>query len=68
MPPTVPMSSPDLTDAEREAVAAVLRTPNLSMGSEIQAFEAAFSQFTGLKHAIGCTCVFLPPESARMTW
>jgi len=49
----VPMSSPDLTDAEREAVAAVLRTPNLSMGGEIQAFEAAVSAYTGSKYAIG---------------
>jgi perosamine synthetase len=49
----IPMSSPDITDAEREAVAAVLRTPNLSMGGEIQAFEAAFCKFTGGKHAIG---------------
>jgi dTDP-4-amino-4,6-dideoxygalactose transaminase len=47
------MSSPDLSDAEREAVAAVLRTPNLSMGGEIQAFEAAFRQHTGWRHAIG---------------
>ena len=49
----VPMSSPDLTDAERQAVAAVLRTPSLSMGEEIQAFEAAFRDYTGLRHAIG---------------
>lgn len=49
----IPMSSPDLTSAEREAVAAVLRTPNLSMGSEILAFEAAFQDYTGCAHAIG---------------
>jgi len=49
----VTMSSPDLTEAEREAVAAVLRTPSLSMGREIQGFEAAFRDYTGLKHAIG---------------
>lgn len=49
----IPMSSPDLTDAEREAVAAVLGTPFLSMGSEIQAFEAAFKEYTGSRHAIG---------------
>ena len=49
----IPMSSPDLTNAEREAVAAVLRTPNLSMGSEILAFEAAFQDYTGCAHAIG---------------
>jgi len=47
------MSSPDLTDLEREAVGAVLRTPNLSMGGEITAFENAFCEYTGRKHAIG---------------
>jgi dTDP-4-amino-4,6-dideoxygalactose transaminase len=47
------MSSPDLTDAEREAVAAVLRTPNLSMGGQISAFEDCFRRQTGVKHAIG---------------
>ena len=47
------MSSPDLTAAEREAVAAVLRTPSLSMGREIQAFEESFCRFTGSRHAIG---------------
>jgi perosamine synthetase len=51
--PEIPMSSPDLTDAEREAVAAVLRTPNLSMGKEIQNLEETFRQFCGSKHAIG---------------
>ncbi len=49
----VPMSSPDLTDAEREAVAAVMRTPNLSMGGEIAAFEDTIRHLTGCQHAIG---------------
>jgi len=49
----IPMSSPDLTDLEREAVAAVMRTPALSMGQEIEAFEAAVRDFTGSRHAIG---------------
>ena len=52
-PSKVPMSSPDLTDAEREAVVAVLRTPNLSMGGEILAFDESFRQYTGSRHAIG---------------
>jgi perosamine synthetase len=47
------MSAPDLTDAEREAVMAVLRTPNLSMGARIEAFEGAMRAATGSKHAIG---------------
>jgi perosamine synthetase len=46
------MSSPDLTDAERQAVNDVLNTPNLSMGSQTRAFEKAFTDYTGLSHAI----------------
>ena len=46
------MSSPDLSDAERQAVAFVLNSPILSMGKEIQAFEAAFQALTGWQHAI----------------
>lgn len=48
----VPMSNPDLTDAEREAVLAVLRTPNLSMGPEIDAFEESIADYVGARHAI----------------
>jgi perosamine synthetase len=46
------MSSPDLTEKERQAVVDVLATPNLSIGPQIQVFERAFSDFTGLDHAI----------------
>ncbi len=63
----VSMSSPDLTDAERDAVAAVLRTPNLSMGGEILAFEESFRKYTGSKHAIGVSSgtAGLAPVRAR---
>ncbi|MGB7875473.1 MAG: DegT/DnrJ/EryC1/StrS family aminotransferase [Anaerolineales bacterium] len=47
------MSSPDLTDADRQAVIDVINTPNLSMGGRILDFEQAFCEQTGLKHAIG---------------
>jgi len=47
------MSSPDLTDADRQAVMDVLNTPILSMGERITAFEQAFCDFTGARHAIG---------------
>jgi dTDP-4-amino-4,6-dideoxygalactose transaminase len=46
------MSSPDITDAERQAVADVLQTTNLSMGSRTVAFEAAIQEYSGIKHAI----------------
>ena len=46
------MSSPDITEKERKAVAAVMNTPFLSMGEEINKFEGAFKQYIGIKHAI----------------
>jgi len=48
----ISMSSPDLTDAERQAVANVLNTPILSMGQYVKDFEQAFCDLTGAKHAI----------------
>jgi dTDP-4-amino-4,6-dideoxygalactose transaminase len=48
----VPMSSPDLTEAERRAVAQVLNTPRLSMGPELAAFEAALAATAGVAHAV----------------
>lgn len=48
----VPMSSPDITDAERRAVAEVLQTPYLSMGTRTIEFESAFKAYTGCKHAV----------------
>jgi len=48
----VPMSSPDLTEAERRAVVKVLSTPVLSMGRETENFEAEICKFSGRKHAI----------------
>ncbi|MBN1450967.1 MAG: DegT/DnrJ/EryC1/StrS family aminotransferase [Anaerolineales bacterium] len=49
----IPMSSPDLTDADRQAVIDVINTPNLSMGQRILDFEQAFCDRTGRVHAIG---------------
>lgn len=46
------LSAPDITDAEREAVMAVLHTPQLSMGRFQRAFEEATCQVTGLRHAL----------------
>jgi len=37
----IPMSSPDLTQVEIDAVTTVLRTPILSIGPQIEAFERA---------------------------
>jgi dTDP-4-amino-4,6-dideoxygalactose transaminase len=48
----IPMSSPDLTDAERQAVIDVINTPILSMGQQTPRFEQSFRDLTGAKHAI----------------
>ena len=48
----VSMSSPDLSDLERQAVLSVLQTPRLSMGPKIDAFEAAIAGRVGARHAV----------------
>ena len=50
--PNVPLSAPDITEAEIAAVTAVLRTPHLSLGPELAAFETAFAEYHNVSHAI----------------
>ncbi len=49
----IPLSQPDITDAERTAVDAVLRTSRLSIGPRLDAFEAAVAARAGRKYGIG---------------
>ncbi len=49
----IPMSSPDLTDAEVTAVSQVVQSRFLSIGPQIAAFEQAFAAYTGTRHAAG---------------
>jgi perosamine synthetase len=46
------LSAPDITDAEIDAVTAVLRTPNLSLGPELSAFESALAAYHAVPHAV----------------
>ena len=46
------LSRPDITEKEIEAVCAVLRSPNLSLGPKLAEFEDAFTQYIGLKRAV----------------
>ena len=48
----VPMSHPDLNDADRASVNEVLRTTTLSMGSQTLAFEKAIADYVGARHAV----------------
>ena len=49
----IPMSSPDITAAEIEAVKRVLQTPYLSIGPYIAEFEERFAAYVGTRHAVG---------------
>lgn len=48
----IPLSDPDITLAEIEAVEAVLRSPRISGGPVAEAFEAAFAAYLGRKYAV----------------
>ena len=48
----VPMSSPDINDADRQAVAEVLSTNYLSMGPKNEAFEIAVAAYSNVSQAI----------------
>ncbi|WP_298820682.1 DegT/DnrJ/EryC1/StrS family aminotransferase [Chloroflexus sp.] len=49
----IPMSSPDITEAEIAAVHQVLQTNQLSIGPQIVAFEQAMARYIGTPHAVG---------------
>jgi dTDP-4-amino-4,6-dideoxygalactose transaminase len=46
------MSSPDLTDLERDAVLDVLRGTDLSLGPRVREFEERFAAYVGTRHAV----------------
>jgi len=49
----IPMSAPDITEVEREAVRRVLDTPCLSIGPCIRDFETELGRYLGVRHAVG---------------
>jgi perosamine synthetase len=48
----IPLSDPDITLVELEAVEATLRSPRLSSGPAVEAFEAAFAAYVGRQYAV----------------
>lgn len=46
------LACPDLTEREVEAVVNVLRTPRLSLGPALEAFERRLAEVAGVKHAV----------------
>ena len=49
---TILFSDPDISTAELAAVDAVLRSPKLSDGPQVAAFEAEFAAYLGRRHAV----------------
>ena len=49
----IPMSEPDITEAERAAVDEVLCTPMLSIGPRLALFERTLAAYVGTRHAAG---------------
>jgi perosamine synthetase len=47
----IPLSRPDVTEADIDAVVEVLRTPHLSLGPKLPEFEAAVCRYTGARYA-----------------
>ena len=48
----VPLSRPDISQADIDAVVAVLRTPHLSLGPKVPEFEKAFADYLGVRRAV----------------
>ena len=55
MPHEIPLSRPDITELEEQAVLAVLRSGRLSIGPVQEQFEKLVSVRTGREHAIACS-------------
>ncbi len=51
----ITLSGQDITDAEINAVVAVLKSERLALGPQLPAFEAEFTKRLGVKHAICCS-------------
>jgi len=49
----IPLSQPDITQREIDAVVDVLHTPTLSIGPRIEEFEQACAKIAGRRYAIG---------------
>ena len=48
----IPLSSPDITESEIEAVTSVMRTARLSLGPKLEELENAVAAYAGTAHAV----------------
>lgn len=50
----IPLSRPDLTESDKQAVRAVLDSDSLSLGPKLKEFEEKMAAYAGTKYAIAC--------------
>ena len=55
MAETIPLARPNVTQAEIDAVIAVLKTPNLSLGPKVPEFEEALARYCDTNFAVACS-------------
>jgi perosamine synthetase len=48
----IPLSSPDISQADIDAVVSVLKTPTLSLGPRLPEFEEKLAAYVGCRHAV----------------
>jgi len=53
--PSIPLARPNVTQAEIDAVVAVLSTPQLSLGPKVSEFESDMAQYCGTREAVACS-------------
>jgi len=51
----IALARPNITQAEIDAVVAVMRTPHLSLGPKVAEFERVFADYCGVRHAVACS-------------
>jgi len=51
-PRFIPMSAPDITDEDVQAVAEVVRSGRLALGPRTEEFERLIAEYVGVKHAV----------------
>src|SRR6476661_5414906 len=52
MPTPIPLSQPDITQLEIDAVVDVMHTPTLSIGPRVEQFERACAKMAGRRHGV----------------
>ncbi len=54
-PRDIPLARPNISQAEIDAVSAVMKTPHLSLGPKAPEFERALADYCGRAHGVACS-------------